>query len=452
MVRRILTGLVGLAVVASGCGVTDADPETAESRDPVTTTVADTGRAANSDVLSDVTVGTNSRYSSGVLTLDCAQRVEPERGESSAQLPSPMLFDPSTGEFTTIDSPEIPAGTELVEAGCMPSGTSDDPSLTYRLVLRTPSQGLDPESYESRIVTYSTDADAPPVTATLDLPTDRQLRSSFMAGTGGNLLYTHNSDMSSAGEIVLIQPDGTVLNTHESTEDAPLSVTYVDDNSYVVSDGRNWKPDIEPVLYDARTGERADHVELRIGDEIVDLAADGFVIARESGSNGRYEHLFVNTREGRTYDAGERQQSGKNAQVWEDYLVASEDGLEVVDLDTGEVVLSRSTDEWDRLGVKNVYTAGQYLYVQNDDDSPVIDLTTGEQVSAGWEQRPTNVISQDWTLVMPHPITNNYAQCYMERTQRPMLLNGIYSLDDVFGCYEEGTLMHSPGGYDGPWF
>ena len=53
---------------------------------------------------------------------------------------------------------------------------------------------------------------------------------------------------------------------------------------------------------------------------------------------------------------------------------------------------------------------------------------------------------------MPHPITNNYAQCYMERTQRPMLLNGIYSLDDVFGCYEEGTLMHSPGGFEGPWF
>ena len=72
------------------------------------------------------------------------QRVEPEGGESSAQLPSPMLFDPSSGEFTTIDSPEIPAGTELVEAGCLPSGTAENPSVTYRLVLRTPSQGLDP--------------------------------------------------------------------------------------------------------------------------------------------------------------------------------------------------------------------------------------------------------------------------------------------------------------------
>jgi hypothetical protein len=132
-----------------------------------------------------------------------------------------------------------------------------------------------------------------------------------------------------------------------------------------------------------------------------------------------------------------------DGQFWGNTYMAYNRGNEdpfirVWDLDTMQVTFERRGQDVLGLNIENVYLAGKYLYIANDADSPVIDLTTAEKVSSGWKTRPIEFIDDDWVMVIDGHVTNDYATCFDQTT---------------YYCYEDATLAHAPGGnFPGPWF
>ncbi|QGP90611.1 hypothetical protein GKZ92_23155 (plasmid) [Gordonia sp. 135] len=337
---------------------------------------------------------------------------------------------------------------QLIRVGCLPSGTADKPTVTYRLALRTPAQGLEPEKFETKIFTYSTNPAVEPVTATLDLPTNQETIYSIMAGTGGNLLFGAGDD----SKVILMKPDGTEIASYPVSR---RDVEYVDENAFALVDRnkeRRYATDPPVTLYDGVSG-----APVTYGGNLEELTArsigyrysDGFVY-----NIGDYGRAFIDTRNKRRYDLNPNDASNPttDVKIWGDYAFLANQGLKVIELKTGRVLVSRTAEEWNGLGVDNWYAAGKYLYVENDDDSPVIDVTTGQQVSSGWAQRPGNLVGSKWTLVLGGPEKADDAQCFTGRTNTPSVMWGMYSLADSYGCDEAGTLVYSPDGYEGPWF
>ncbi|MGW4121735.1 hypothetical protein [Nocardia sp. NPDC004711] len=97
------------------------------------------------------------------------------------------------------------------------------------------------------------------------------------------------------------------------------------------------------------------------------------------------------------------------------------------------------SDDAAGLHLSHVYIAGSYLYIENTDDSPVIDLTTMAKVSSKWRLRPLDTIGGQWTLVSKGHVTNDYTDCF--------------GTDTTFLCYERGQLIRDTNGaYTGPWY
>lgn len=446
--RCLLPASIAVVLVVAGCGAderatpADVATETVKSTAPTRSPVS----ASAESTVAQVSVDKESRYSSS-LVIDCPQHVDSESDQQSAEIPSPSLFDWRTGQFVKVARPEIPAKAQLVQVGCLPSGTLDNPTVTYRLSLRTPAEGLSPEKYETRIETYSTDTSAEPVTATLDLPTDQATKYSMMVPTGGNLLVAARDGK----DFSLIRPNGDRVATYPTEWNA---VRYVDSNVFIIATEKVGS-DPFATMYDGATGQRLTFDQgvttLTSRSSIKSISADGFSYYLDDYPT--YTYFYVDTKTKKSHKLGSWQAGGvPDVAVWGKYAYAAGGGLSVTDLDTGKTLISRTKEEWDGLGVKHWYAAGPYLYLENEDDSPVIDVTTGKTVSRGWSRRPTNILGDEWTLVLPSPVTNDYVQCYMNRYTTPSVMWGFYSLDDAYGCYETGKLVHTPDGYQGPWF
>ncbi|MFG3618804.1 hypothetical protein [Nocardia sp. NPDC047654] len=113
--------------------------------------------------------------------------------------------------------------------------------------------------------------------------------------------------------------------------------------------------------------------------------------------------------------------------------------LKVYDLRRRMFILEKTDADAIGLGFTKVFIAGNYLYLLNADDSPVIDLTTGAKVSSGWTHRPVDTIAGAWTLVATGDSAKSFATCFTG--------------DNKYFCGNNATVQHSPDGvYTGRWY
>lgn len=442
--RHLIASLVALSLSATACSADVAQSEVAtrsDGADSAVSTVAPSGTAESRESRDpdDISLDTSWRHSAGSLVRNCPSRIGDDYGQGPVELPEPSIFDPVTGELVDIEPPLIPGGAELLEAGCLPSGTAEAPGVSIRMYLRTPSKGLDPESFKSLVYTYSVASPEDPVVATLDFPTDTEVTQGFMAGTGGNLLYAPGD-----GGLRLITPDGTLVKNFAASF---YGVEYVDEHVFVISgtEKRDFSSFTVQQGFDGVTGEPVDFASGE-GD-FVGTWFGGFTFADTSGTPAVTRTTVVDTAARQAYDVGEIW----DPLLWAPYAATASPNLSVIDLETGETVLERTEEQTRGLGITGLRLSGDYLYVQNEEDSPVIDLTTGEQVSSGWRLRPTEPVSSDWMVVAPFEEGSWLMECFHERAL-PNRTGGMYSLGDNFKCQQGATLVYSPEGYDGPWF
>jgi hypothetical protein len=112
----------------------------------------------------------------------------------------------------------------------------------------------------------------------------------------------------------------------------------------------------------------------------------------------------------------------------------------VRDIAENKLLFSRTGADVDGLHIKSLEFAGNYIYIDIDSDSPVIDITNSQKVSSSWKVRPTDLVNRDWVPLMSGHVTDKSGSCFQGR-------------DGGYTCGDAGNLVHAPNGnYPGPWY
>ncbi|MBS1696422.1 MAG: hypothetical protein JST91_29925 [Actinobacteria bacterium] len=369
----------------------------------------------------DVVLGSGTVFSGCNQTLAEGDDLEFSQGQ---------VFVPSLGRNVRRPVPAIPAGQLVINGACTVAGDENVLRVVYVFTVRTPSSGLNPESTETRLVTYDPNQPDTPVASTV-WPADSNVvdfehivptQWGFMAhGRGGIMGF-----------------DLTTLHPTWRSADTDVEANR---QGYVTFDTRGEGVDDFEWRYRFHSAKDGAEVASSIGPSMpggIDVFRDGFGVEKGKHHDGAYEYYYFDMRD--TQFKGPIPTGGA---FWGDTYTAYSFGqasfIAVWDMDKNEKIFSREGADVAGLNIEDLFFAGKYLYIANDSDSPVINITTGDKVSSNWQVRPTEVINRDWMLVVKGHVTNEYFNCFHE--------------EGVYGCYEDGTLVYAPNGqYDGPWF
>ncbi|MGE0220676.1 hypothetical protein [Mycolicibacterium sp.] len=428
-----LAGLLAAGIlVLSACGSQPEAPQTQPAADPSeqtsSTAAAPTAATATTSttapppppITGDALSG--SRRALGTIYQPCSP------GDTHL-----TVFDPATGRMvTTPTMPAIPKGTEAWGGGnspahCALTGTPDDLKVLYVYGYRKPSEGLNPESFHAMAAVASIHDTE--VTQIVELPPELGVPSEVIPTDGGPVLaYCCRG----RGAVVTAALDPNTLAVRWTSDQgvathdhATVAFDGVRDGTVTIRDVASGADTVVENVTPASTNAR----NYRLDSGYVLEQRDG------SGNTGYYSTLA--------------RQFYPNILVDDDpeltpvinegrLLLKGDKSLKVVDITNGATVFELGEAELEAVDSYQFATSGDYLYIANSSDSPVIDMRDRQKVSSGWRVRPLNTVGGSWVLVNHR--ANDTRDCY----------EGIA----VFDCEsDEVTLEKFPDGkYPGPWF
>ncbi|WP_142275610.1 hypothetical protein [Mycobacterium mantenii] len=332
------------------------------------------------------------------------------------------IFNPKTGRNVALPTPAVPAGQKLVRQACVVGGDEDNIRVYYVMTLSTPSSGLTPESRATSIVSFDPfSPGAPP--QNVPWPADVNIeRAQYLMPTYYGFMAVGDPVVGFDGKS--LQPSFR-SNNHWGAANFAGFYTY----------GAGGQPD--EVFHSAKDGSVVgENNGTGMGSGLVRYP-DGFIAI--VGHTWPYQYGYFDFRDNQL-----KTPAPSGGVMWGHVLTSyGDDFIEVRDVTQNKLLFERHGDEVRGLHIKHLYFAGKYLYIDNDSDKPVIDITTSQKVSSGWNVRPVDLIDKNWMMIIKGHVTNDYSSCF-----------GIDSDDYLsYGCYEDGTLVYAPNGeYSGPWF
>ena len=343
-----------------------------------------------------------------------------------------QIFNPKTGRNVPLPSPTIPAGQHLVRQACTVGGDQDNIRVYYVMTLSTPSTGLQPESKTTSIVAF--DPFAQGIPQTVPWPADEDVSASYeIAPTYYGFIARHNLGQG------LVGFDGKSLQPSFRSNDRIDTVNFAGYDAFgPAPEGKQTE-----VFHSAKDGTevgRNTH-HLQASQAAVALR-DGIIVTIGDAWPNIYGYFDFKTNQ-------LKQPIASGGDMWGDILTSwsgknniggHQSFIEVRDMSENNLLFSRYGADFDGLHIKHLYFAGKYLYIENDSDSPVIDITNSAKVASGWNVRPTDVINRDWIFVLKGHVAGDTSACF--------------GVDGHYGCSEDGgTLVYAPGGnYSGPWY
>ncbi|QNI13277.1 hypothetical protein [Mycobacterium kubicae] len=292
--------------------------------------------------------------------------------------------------------------------------------MFYVMTVSTPSNGLTPERRSSSIVAFDPFASAPPQLA--PWPPEVSVQQLAPSNYG---FYAKTSNG-------LIGFDGTTLqSTFTCTDNNRAGNCWHNFAGFgkFREDGSGGE-----VFFRARDGGQ---VGENVGSTMsggVPMSTDGMVVT--VGNTFPYRYGYFDFRDAKIKEIA----SEFNLALWDNDLMEwGTDYIRVLDLTNNRVLFERTGDDVKNLHIKQVHFAGKYLYIDNDSDRPVIDITTWQKVSSGWKVMPIQRVSRDWILIDP---------------KNPNRDQSCFSKEGQF-CYvgQDSQLVFAPSGdYVGPWF
>lgn len=338
------------------------------------------------------------------------------------------VFDPESGRTMPIPKPTVPPGQQLTAQGCTVGG-SDEIRVYWIYYLRTPSSGLDPERTVGMVAAFDPFTVGAPAVET-ELPADfvdvdRILPTDFgfMAGDGYTL---HGFDPTRLNPTWRRDADRSCACSFTTNFRTITTIDSGFDRRSTPSGQHRY------VFYETKDGTE-------VGGYVTSLDGTyprGFTVYSTAEFPYVYDYFdgVTNTMSGPV---------AKTGLFWGNLRLSwGDEHIEVWDKSENKMVFSRYGDEVSGLNAEDIYLAGNYLYIRNDSDSPVIDITSSQKVSSGWKVRPTDRISDEWTLIVEGDVGPDHAACFP----------GQENL-----CYEDSEqqrkLIRSENGeYPGPWY
>jgi hypothetical protein len=344
------------------------------------------------------------------------------------EFPTGQVFVPALGKNVSRPLPTVPVGKKLIAAECTVAGDEDHLRVIYVYTLRSPSEGLTPAGTETHLVSFDPERPGAP-TANAMWPAGSDV-------TDFQYLVPSRYGFMSHGQKGII---GFGIDTLAPEWRSADGVSGVNFDGYVTADSAA-APDVDAFEWRLtfRSAKDGSTIGTCVGPTMgfgIGVLNHGFMV--EKGKYRDWQSFYFDMQ-----DAQFKGPVTQEGNFWgNNYIEYNRNGtpfIRVWDMNQNKVIFSLEGEQVIGLNIKNVYFAGNYLYIENDADSPVIDITTSQKVSSGWKVRPTDVIDRDWMLTVAGHVTNDYANCLHGR---------------VYGCYEQGTLVRSPNGhYGGPWF
>lgn len=329
------------------------------------------------------------------------------------------IFDPVLGRMTAMPTPTLEQDRQLVSQMCTVAGDASNLSVIYIVTERKPASGLEPETVESWLVSLGLDG-----AELARTPFPQEL--DIVSVTG--LLPT------TFGFVVLssMYADHVIATFSKETLE-PLWM----------SDGDLRLAGMTNDTFAAHAQENVEFYHLDSGKRISTLTNSEFVTTIENG------YIVIGTDGYYLFDSVTKKLSGPLVDEYASFkrsgpylLMRSSDLLKVYDTESGEFLIERSGPDVVGLGIEYAYISGNYLYILNQDDSPIIDVTTSEKVSDGWARRPLDRIGSEWILVISGPVSNNYDTCF-----------GDDIVENRNRCSNDGQLVRKTDGmFRGPWY
>ena len=422
-----------LAVVITSCGsqageVTES-PTRPDASSSVTSTSARaatprTSAAPNSIMTISSKELAGTVHALGTVFTPCSR--------SDRKFQAPRVLDPSRGRFVKPPAPTgTPPGTELLTAVCTLAGTTDDLKVLYVWRFKTPAAGLSPETFTTMaaVTGINDTAAVRPVDLTAEIP---------YLGDGADLVPTTGASVLDLGYgcdpcTMAISADGpkilwTAKEEYGSHDD--VSVAFENDDAVTIRDVATGQ---DAVVDGTRLGGMNAHsYNLESGYLLVEQGGLGDWIFGyySTVAKQRFSNVWVGDTPIITINDGRA-------------LLTQKHGLKLINMSTGAIEFELSADEMKTLDSYQFAAFGKYLYVVNQNDSPVLDITNRQRVSSGWKVRPSEWISPSWLLI-DHRET--FAQkCYEGFDS--------YGCTGIGGTPEELTLTRiEDGNYTGPFF
>lgn len=446
-VFAILAGAL-LAVAAAGCGgghVADHPQSSSASGTSQATSSSSQPTSAGPRSGRIDLPGGNALYANRETVYtgcDARAREEADADDGARR----QYFDTASGEWVPFGAPTLPPGQQLIAQSCVViAGQDGSQRVVYLSRLKTPSQGLTPESESLSLTAFDGESSSPTVTKPLTLPEISGPSSQWTMYPTVDGFALHGGQDSTDyvyflnGQTLDITASSTdhnldAFNAWGYAQTVPVegypptyAIEFKDTLGAIIGrfddSGTTTIPTINGFLMDHNRKPGVHYFDMRSKQLVGPITPD--TPDFNSRFVGGIPAVFVN------YEFGDN------------LLLMTRSYIKVFDTSKMSEVFSLDGSQLTGLHIDSVNMAGNYLYLANETDSPVIDIQTKQPVSKGWAILPLFVMKDGWAVIRPHgPDAPEYTgTCF----------NYIW-----YACskmYENSYLLRkSTVAYDGPWF
>lgn len=401
--NRLLAAAIPLAVLAAtGCS-SAVDPAATAADDAADTSATQPSSTSSSSSPSTTQAAAALRsvpfaptrdwdLALGVPTTACGN--QQQTGSAFVRKDDPtsnVIFDATTGDWLTIPLPQEPASNETIsQEYCAIAGDQDDPLVVYSGVIETQASGVQGISTRTDFYAYKIrdGAAAERIELTQLLSPDVEVLG--LGGYPGGVWVREVGGLNDHG-LRLINFDSASTPSTVELVAFPSELSFGDPKTtpqLLTHDSDNL--DFRDLnLFALPSGER-----LPTAGEASRSMNGPFLYFQKEASGQRPSTMHIrDTRNGTVVETPLPDFSNTTySEAWEDIIKFGNNY--VVDMASGKVLLNTIG----QIDQPQNFLAGKYLYVVDDQSSPVIDLETMETVSEGWDVRPLLRLN-GWTLV-----------------------------------------------------
>ncbi|WP_179474167.1 hypothetical protein [Mycolicibacterium vinylchloridicum] len=328
-----------------------------------------------------------------------------------------QLFNAKTGTNSRFPAPTLAAGDALVGYACTVTATdAGQLRIVYFITARTPSHGLTEESTHTDIVVMDPASNTPLQTKPYTGP--------YLDGAGQQMVMYTVAHGFAVGK--LIENDIVALTIYDADGNTRRTVTGVNagptlDAIWLCYDGYAIYQNGSGLHFYDFNGADVGMLSDASGPRRVD---HGFLVERNISSNPSpdiqpglyYFDMRSKKSTGPIAPYIDYNPAGEGfAQLPSDRTIYGErillkgtrggEGkyLKVFDTSEMRVLLDLPAEKLDglKIDLDNTSIGGDFLYITNASDNPVINFLNSEQVSSGWKLRPVAPVPEGWVIVLP---------------------------------------------------
>lgn len=335
------------------------------------------------------------------------------------------VFNPKTGQYAPIPVPAVPSGQKIIESACTVGGDQDSLRVYYLVKFLKPSAGLTPESTTSSI--YAFDPFTPGMPQIAPWPEDgrtyRLMPTLYGFATESDKGLTGFDGKTLAATFTSRHPDGTNFA------------------GFYIREG-----DQNVVFYSFKDGAEIGSSPKDMGTGIENFPNGNLVETQR-------KLKFFDFTSSKLIDLYDMNSDNHGFDMWDNTLLTLQTAdhaatfIEVRNLAENKVLFSRQAAELKGLNIRGALLAGKYLYIFNDSDNPVIDISTAQKISSGWKTRPVQRVGRDWIGVVKDLDFN-------DQLTAGGVCEGLGTPSQGIDMCARGlSLVYAPNGdYPGPWF